>query len=62
MSEYQILRDALDRPETVDEKTLEAKSILEERLMQLKKDNPVFEDIHFSGNVNTFCDDMAALA
>ena len=62
MSNYQTLRDALDRPETVDEKTLEAKAVLDERLIQLKDANPIFADIYFSENVNAFCDDMAALA
>jgi hypothetical protein len=62
MSEYQTLREALDKPETVDENTLEAKAILDERLMQLKDTNPIFADVHFSENVNAFCDDMAALA
>jgi len=50
MSEYQILREALNE-NTVDHSVLEAKAVLAERLKNLKAYNNIFAGVNFSADV-----------
>lgn len=51
MSLYQILRDSVSGQRIVDDKAVEAKILLGEKLSMLGKFNPVFADVCFSPDV-----------
>lgn len=50
MSEYQIIRQALNE-NSVDHSVLEAKAVLAERLSNLKAYNSIFAGVSFSADV-----------